>query len=671
MSLGKQNTTNGTSQLQRLHPALAPASVLFSGLSIRDLLTYAHRLAREIHFYDVQNLPVGNWQQFLDYFVEDDVSGAMKPEAEIQSIISRKKDFDPHLGLFLVFLHLFEHLQADMNAITQRHLDFYFEETLGIRRKAAQADQVHVIFELAKNASQELIKAGTVLDAGKAANGQPLRYQLDRDVVVNSARLSFIKSVFVDTIRNSCWFYAAPVANSADGLGMPFATDIPAWSAFGESQRDKPRNQRTMVDAELGFAFASPQLLLREGRREITLRIHVEAPTGYFPERQIGNAFDVALSGEKGWIQPSRVVSRIEGAGTAFRLLVQLTLNTDLPAVVGYRDEVLGAGFATTQPVVRLMLRPQARAYETLSPLQLTAIDIEVDVRGMSNLVLANDQGPIDPGKPFLPFGTQPNIGSSFYIGSEEVFSKRLDELELKIQWHNLPDFNNLGRYYQSYIGNAASLNNGSFEASAQFAYRGKNYQVNQRERLFNSNNPSNEHTITISSNQILSALSSSGIDYIRQPEPQSFLGDTKIKHFSLSLSAPNRNNLQAFGHPNYTMLMTAAVLAQATQSNPLPPPPLPNSPYTPEIKTLGLSYRSRHLTSINSSSQYDTVYQIGPFGWKHVGAEDSDRFLLPQIHSEGTMFLGLTEFRPPSTINLLIQLAEGTAKAGFQLPSP
>ena len=86
---------------------------------------------------------------------------------------------------------------------------------------------------------------------------------------------------------------------------------------------------------------------------------------------------------------------------------------------------------------------------------ELEKIDLDVVVKGMQNVLLENDDGTIEPGKPFNPFGALPKIGSKFYVGSHEVFQKSLTEVTLHMEWADVPndgsgnlDFNG---HYENY----------------------------------------------------------------------------------------------------------------------------------------------------------------------------------------------------------------------------
>jgi hypothetical protein len=63
---------------------------------------------------------------------------------------------------------------------------------------------------------------------------------------------------------------------------------------------------------------------------------------------------------------------------------------------------------------------------------------------------LENDIGPVNPKKPFFPFGPMPEREANFWVGSNEVFTKQLSSLRLNIEWKNIPA-SDLKSYYSGY----------------------------------------------------------------------------------------------------------------------------------------------------------------------------------------------------------------------------
>ncbi|MEM9836881.1 MAG: hypothetical protein AAF828_10285, partial [Bacteroidota bacterium] len=188
--------------------------------------------------------------------------------------IEEKNDHDPDIGLFISFLQLFSHAQTELNTLTQRHLDYYFCDYLQQQQRGIQSDKTIVSFQLATTQQNHWLAQGTKLFAGVNEVGLPSHYITDRDLLITKARVSALKTLFISknpTVKTGSSYklvtaiYAAPVANSLDGLGKPFETPQQNWPILGEDQFDLGASDRQMAKSALGFAISSSVLLLSEG----------------------------------------------------------------------------------------------------------------------------------------------------------------------------------------------------------------------------------------------------------------------------------------------------------------------------------------------------------------------------------------------------------------------
>ena len=149
---------NGTNQNQRHIDALAPDSLKLHDLSIEDWMVFAHAFAGSVNYFNTAtNAKDGSWEQF---FVEKNAIKDLLFEAET------KKDLNPNVTLFVCFLKLIELSQKRLNNLSKRHLDFYYKEVLKLSNKEAVPDKVHLLFELAKNASDVRVEEQTTADTG-------------------------------------------------------------------------------------------------------------------------------------------------------------------------------------------------------------------------------------------------------------------------------------------------------------------------------------------------------------------------------------------------------------------------------------------------------------------------------------------------------------------------
>lgn len=316
----------------------------------------------------------------------------------------------PHYALFLAFLRLLEHARAETNTFSARHLDFYYRDVLRLAKRPARLDHAHVLVELAKHVDSHLLTAGTLLKAGKDAAGRDVHAAVDRDLAANRATVAELRNL----------------QRRADGriLAGPVDSERESWHPFVAT-----------APAEVGFAIASHHLLLAEGRRSIEVRIDTTGTdtTGIDTEaKDLRVDLRCRLTTAEGWLDKDVPTVGLENGTLRF----DLDLDGNDPAITPYDPTVHGYAFATSHPVLLVALRHRDDApwpYDTLSSVRVTAVDLQVTAQGLTSLTLAHDQGPVDPSKPFLAFGSAPLAGSALVIGSAEAFGKAPSEVTLAL----------------------------------------------------------------------------------------------------------------------------------------------------------------------------------------------------------------------------------------------
>lgn len=176
-----------------------------------------------------------------------------------------ERRLEPHIALFITFLQLFRHAQEGMNDIPRRHLDFYYHSVLGLERRPADPDHAYLIFTLAKEFSEELVEKGTLVTAGKDKKGRPIQFEtLERWKVTKAS---------IEEIRNTAITPDYINASTISEKGVPPAAPFRPFGDDGSAPV-----------GELGFAIASPQLLLLEGRREVEVTLDLGGEIEYVNE---------------------------------------------------------------------------------------------------------------------------------------------------------------------------------------------------------------------------------------------------------------------------------------------------------------------------------------------------------------------------------------------------
>jgi hypothetical protein len=796
----------------------------------------------------------------------------------LEQTLNEYPQHQPHAALFLAFLQLFRIAQRDMNTITKRHLDFYYQDVLQVALKPEVPDEVHMVFELAKQFSSHLVAEDTLLKGPKDENQATVLFGLDSDLVVNKTQLyeaGGLRTVFLKKTYDSALpgpstpytienIYAAPFANSLDGFGEEALPDGEKWASFGNA---------SLPYARVGFAIASPLLLLQEGRRVINITFELDNSAGEdFGEgddtnhpiaNELRHNIKLRYSGEEGWVEASitavafSLVASEETGSLAFTIELPPESPPCLPYVAGdlppgyateepifefvLDNEGLSAGYIDFEPeylaneseatikipaflqrrilaffnrpageddwaeiagvepqdgpvfdntdffvnpsenpdpdydlgevVARRILQmrdtdfggrytslnqlasvpgvgvdklndlfytfyvlsvlednisalkaratnyrsdrsyelgdiviwngeyyralasvqniapsaasdfwewlPRSYPYKYLQSMPVTAMDLTVHVEDLRSLILENDFGQLNPAKPFLPFGTQPKKGSAFYVGSAEVFSKPLSELNVEVAWADLPEENFRAHYNEYRTTDSSGVLNGTipvsgnahFTAEVELLQNGEWSSSGLAEDVWTLFEP--ENAISDPSEEKVYSSSISGLELAGQREPFDRLQlDLKRGFLRFVLQ-------QSFLHKEYPRWIASAALASANNAS-----LIPNEPYTPTISGLSLSYTA------STREVYDTLpypdrqshlFHLTPFGWQafYPGPEKVDleaaviRDLLVPLFpqgaeggardAEGHLYVGLTGLEPEQQVSILFQVAEGS----------
>jgi len=670
---------DGTSQQQRLLKALLPSYVSVDERSMQDLVAFAATYGTQINYFDVNNTITGNWQSFFKDQVIDTEGQATQP----------------HYALFIAFLEIFRIAQDDLNTITQRHLDFYYRDVLRLEEKDAVPDQVFIIFKLAQQVASHLITEGTQLNAKKDATGVDLVYATTKDIVVNTTQVAELKALYYNKDFDKR-LYASPVADSADGLGKEIEGDEKKWETFGNpADPSLPFNSPLInrQQAEVGFAFATPVLQMKEGHRFVSITLHFDSDPD-IQTAELQDAFSVLFSGEKEWINPSgdpKTPSDATYAGAAGSntIIIERLITTDQPAIVNYNQAVLKNTFTTQWPVVKIVLNTKGLSnpyiYEKLKTLVLTNAQISVDVEGVKNLVLQNDQSKLDASKPFQPFGNRPVISSGFYIGSQEVFSKALTSLDIKITWKGLPESNGgFGAYYHDYIPvpeDPSKLRTNDNFRSAIYLLKGKDWGAaivpasDPGARLFDTKVSTTSSFGVVDNVRDIWIQGDDLASFPRDPEfslePFTKLDNNTSRGFILLQLA----NID-FGHHDFQNSFATRALIAAKASAEETDFHLPNEPYTPVISEIYLNYTSTvniqlvNTAAVNSAEGFnnrvDQFFHVEPFGVaeNHPFITTNHPFisLMPVYKNEGSLYIGVSGLRPSETLSILFKVAEGSA---------
>ena len=196
------------------------------------------------------------------------------------SILQSTQLHEPHLGLLYAFLRLFGYVKSDLNQMPQRHLDFYFRQVLGLKPHPFVPDEAHLVFEPNKPFNSAKIDQKTLLLDGKDSQKAEIQFATTDELIATRAQIAALHTLHFGTFDNKkTTLFAAPIANSVDGIGAPFAPEMDtSWAALGSTfyttlDAEKLPISKMMPTARVGLLVASPALRLAEGTRTLTLNL--------------------------------------------------------------------------------------------------------------------------------------------------------------------------------------------------------------------------------------------------------------------------------------------------------------------------------------------------------------------------------------------------------------
>ncbi|HWK04710.1 MAG TPA: hypothetical protein VNS58_13815 [Puia sp.] len=569
----------------------------------------------------------------------------------ISSVVTRANDLfiqtlgdypkhTPHLALFLSFIEIYIHEQDELNRYTQRHLDFYYKEVLQLMNKTPDPDSAHLVFELQKPVSEHRLLKNTLFKGGKDVTGKEINYALTDDVVINKATVSKIHSLQI-VHGSKDLLKASPIANSDDGQGAKVTAADKSWFAFGDIKKIK--------NAKAGFAIASNLLFLNEGTRTITITANFISPVPGIisPSPYNLNCFTAQFTGKKKWEDMPQPVVSSNSTGT--QLIFTITLSPDAPAVLPYAEKIHARNMQVALPVVTIYLDQDAAnalPYTSLCNKELSSVAITVEVLGVKDLMLSNDNGVIDASKPFKPFGDFPDTNAGFYIGSKELFQKQLSFLELETDWKSPsggPALNTLVHY----------LRQSDFESTQYTIVTGA---TADSITFSGGNNAFIPTAIDFSKNEKITATALEGFLRIKLNSHEYSLA-RHLEKISAALSSGTSLVSDGKTPSSYTIKIPAT--------------PVPDEI---ALNNLSIHYKADVTVSFASNAPVDNhlFYQLNTFGFARVNnslvdaSPDTESTkpisLLQDVINEGELFIGLENAAASMVVTILFQVADGSS---------
>ena len=155
--------SDGTNQGQRNLASLNPQSVGIDERSLADFFDFTLAYSQGLNYYGPDNQANGDWSGLLNPDGLDENDWEAQRDRLIQFLTDPENapavDLHgrAHLLLFAAYLNLLQMSQQQINQLTQRHLDFYYQDYLQLTNLAGVPDSVNVLASLPRPRVRRLL----------------------------------------------------------------------------------------------------------------------------------------------------------------------------------------------------------------------------------------------------------------------------------------------------------------------------------------------------------------------------------------------------------------------------------------------------------------------------------------------------------------------------------
>ncbi len=341
--------------------------------------------------------------------------------------------------------------------------------------------------------------------------------------------------------------------------------------------------------------------------------------------------------------------------GTDYELCIEIDLDESVAPVTFFNEGTLKESLGTTHPVAKILINGDikipidsceyipccslenceeekeltASFYHYFRHFKVLDSCIEVEVCGLKNFIVQNDENLQNVNSPIYPFGVRPEIidfdvvnpaedmstitidpnanliGPSFYVGSKEIFCKNWEKVWLNLEWKSKPsDFN---EYYQAYNVGVDALGNPTYGLNED------DFEINIS--VLDDGEWMREQSMTEMDNTIRTT------NYSLKDEDEDFLGDLNAttNHYNRALFKDNRNG--------YNLSINEPINGITYESDGFKPPSC-------------IDFLDETLTGNDAMDYTDTVQQVIEVNSKYFDIEHQFRKIDPTISEYKTDLL-------------------------------
>lgn len=348
-------------------------------------------------------------------------------EVEYEEIIKEKDNY-PDTLLIRTFVDLMNVYKAQVNTLAEKHLNFYYDDILKQKKELASPDHVFASANLSFEDGTYMLHSDTYFNAGENEKAETILFKSVKETSLNSGTITNVYTLST----NETDFYLKEIENVGEKQ-VDENEAVQSWATFG--------SQQLQENTAMSLLIASPMLFLGIATKRIII---ISIAFTEEVAKSIVESVVYSLSTAEEWLEVQPTFSEKTMDDINY-LVITIELDANVAPIAPFGEDT--EELQTQWPLLKMTFGNYAMLN---NPPKIEILIIEVDVNETLNASLYNDFGALSFEEPFQLFGPTPEKNQNFFIGSNEVFSKPVNYLDINLTWDNLPP-EGFCAYYEEY----------------------------------------------------------------------------------------------------------------------------------------------------------------------------------------------------------------------------
>jgi len=591
--------------------------------------------------------------------------------------------------------------------LPKKHLDHYYRDVLRLKELPPSPDKTSVSVILNPKEEKFLLPKDTIIVGPKNELGEDIQYKTLSPLLLTNSKVREMNILYKS---RDARHHQKPYRNfTTNVFARKFYRNHTNYFALngqallGDEKILDRYSEETLEHGRVGIIVSSSLLRLHSGVRQVNVTFDFDAK-GMKSLQEVINiiseknqesidettykifstAFNLSISSEEKMLSIPNYACNVDFDRNTWEFMFELGIED--PPVVPMLEPRENAP-QNSEPFIELTLNPESfiYLYSVVEKLNLKNIHISTTSKGLKDLELYNQLGPIQHTKPFEMLGAIPVKDNYVILGHREAFSKPITALQFDFQWANNPIFTGgFETYFKQYRN--TKLHGAVREKPITSNYQlipsylrsgvWKHVILNQDKiELF----PLHEKGYSEASHRYRKSFSLQlskeelNADIVPFHQYKPYSQDSTSGYLKLTLDCPK----VAFGHDDYATILSETVMYNARLKKKEKPLRSPNAPFVPVVESVQMSY-SASGSAISSGSQSENLnnvhlYQLSPFGYKQVDLKSTDQLqsFFDTDPYEGNLMLGLDKVPANGEITLLFDMNDENTNDKYRQRAP